>query len=291
MSNLNSAGRLDDMDTEGVDVHVIIPGTFANAATALDAELATELYEAYHRYVAEYCSVDIDRLKATILLPARDPGAAAEIVAKLGPEPWVGAASAILPEEVPVDDPDLDPIWAALDEHDLPLLHHSFFYEPPYFPGYRDIWGNVVVARAAAHPWGAARLLGYMTLSGMFDRFPKLRIGFSECSAGWLPAWLIRLQGQADYMANALPERRMSPVEYAQAGHIYCGIELYEGAALAASINEILGDGVLMFSSDYPHNQAEFPRSPDIVLEWEDRLGTDAMTKLMSTNAERYLRL
>ena len=148
-----------------------------------------------------------------------------------------------------------------------------------------------MVARAAAHPWGAARLLGYMTLSGMFDRFPKLRIGFSECSAGWLPAWLIRLQGQADYMANALPERRMSPVEYAQAGHIYCGIELYEGAALAASINEILGDGVLMFSSDYPHNQAEFPRSPDIVLEWEDRLGTDAMTKLMSTNAERYLRL
>ena len=67
VSNLNSAGRLDDMDTEGVDVHVIIPGTFANAATALDAELATELYEAYHRYVAEYCSVDIDRLKATIL--------------------------------------------------------------------------------------------------------------------------------------------------------------------------------------------------------------------------------
>ena len=66
----------------------------------------------------------------------------------------------------------------------------------------------------------------------------------------------------------------MSPVEYAQAGHIYCGIELYEGAALAASINEILGDGVLMFSSDYPHNQAEFPRSPDIVLEWEDRLGS-----------------
>ena len=291
VSNLNSTGRLADMDTEGVDVHVIIPGTFANAATALDAELATELYGAYHRYVAEYCSVDTDRLKATILLPARDPEAAAQIVAELGPETWVGAASAILPEEVPVDDPGLDPIWAALDEHDLPLLHHSFFYEPPYFPGYRDIWGNVVVARAAAHPWGAARLLGYMTLSGMFDRFPRLRIGFSECSAGWLPAWLIRLQGQADYMANALPERKLTPVEYAQAGHIYCGIELYEGAALAASINEILGDGVLMFSSDYPHNQAEFPRSPDIVLEWEDRLGPDAMTKLMSTNAERYLRL
>ena len=59
-------------------------------------------------------------------------------------------------------------------------------------PGYRDIWGNVVIARAAAHPWGAQRLLAYLTLSGLFDRFPNLRIGFAECSAGWLPAWRAR---------------------------------------------------------------------------------------------------
>ena len=62
------------------------------------------------------------------------------------------------------------PIWEAMDEADLAILHHSFFYEPPYFPGYSDIWGNVVVARAAAHPWGAQRLLGYFLLSGLFDR-------------------------------------------------------------------------------------------------------------------------
>ena len=213
VSNLNSTGRLADMDTEGVDVHVIIPGTFANAATALDAELATELYGAYHRYVAEYCSVDTDRLKATILLPARDPEAAAQIVAELGPETWVGAASAILPEEVPVDDPGLDPIWAALDEHDLPLLHHSFFYEPPYFPGYRDIWGNVVVGPGRQPIPGVRPGCWVHDLSGMFDRFPRLRIGFSECSAGWLPAWLNpspgpgRLHGQRSARTQADPGR------------------------------------------------------------------------------------
>lgn len=291
VSNLNATGRLGDMDTEGVDVNLIIPGTFANAATALDAELATELYGAYHRYVAEYCSVDTDRLKATLLLPAADPAEAVKIVENIGAEPWVASASAILPELVPIDDPSLDPIWACLSDHDIPLLHHSFFYEPPYFPGYRDIWGNVVVARAAAHPWGAQRLTAYLTLSGLFDRFPNLRIGFAECSAGWLPAWLIRLEGQADYMAAALPHREMSPLEYAQNGRIFCGIELYEGPGIAASVIDIIGDGVLMYSSDYPHNQAEFPSSPDIVLGWEDRIGADAMTKLMSTNAERYLRM
>jgi hypothetical protein len=36
VNNRNAAGRLADMDREGVDVHVIIPATFANAATVLD---------------------------------------------------------------------------------------------------------------------------------------------------------------------------------------------------------------------------------------------------------------
>ena len=77
----------------------------------------------------------------------------------------------------------------------------------------------------------------------------------------------------------------------ARNGRIYCGIELYEGAAIARAITDLLGDGVLMYSSDYPHNQAEFPESTDIVLEWEDALGPDNMTKLLSTNAERYMRI
>ena len=71
---------------------------------------------------------------------------------------------------------------------DLPILHHSFFYEPPYFPGYRDVWDNIVVARSAAHPWGAQLIVAYLLLSGVFDRYPNLRIGFSETGVGWLPS-------------------------------------------------------------------------------------------------------
>jgi len=213
------------------------------------------------------------------------------MIKEYGDAKWVAAASVVLPEGTPIDEPDLNPIWSAMGDYDLPLLHHSFFYEPPYFPGYRDIWGNVVIARAAAHPWGAQRLLAYLTLSGMFDAFPNLRIGFAECIAGWLPSWLNRLEGQASYMASKVPYRKMTPTEYAQNGRIFCGIELYEGDAIAKSTIDLLGDGVLMYSSDYPHNQAEFPSSPDIVLTWEPTLGRDNMTKLMSTNAERYMRI
>ena len=200
-----------------------------------------------------------DRLKATILASGADPEWSAAEIARLAPEPWVSAVTVVLAEGVPADDPSLEPIWQAMDNADLPLVHHSFFYEPPYFPGYRDIWGNLAIARMAAHPWGAQRLLAYVLLSGLFDRYPNLRIGFSECSGGWVGGWLNRLEYQAAYLAARLPEIKRTPLEYAQDGRIYCGIELDEGPAVARGVAEVVGEGVLMYSSDYPHGGCRFP--------------------------------
>lgn len=292
VSQRNAAGRLRDMDREGRDVDLIIPGTFATAATALDTSLALELYAAYHRYIVDYCSADPQRLRTTILAPAADPAWAASEIRRLADEPCVSAVTVVLPEGVPVDDPDLHPIWQAMEDANLPILHHSFFYEPPYFPGYRDVWGHVAVARAAAHVWGAQRLLSYLLLSGLFDQYQNLKIGFAECSGGWLPSWLVRLEGQADYLHPSLPTRKRSPLEYLHDGRVFCGVELYEGAATVRSIIELIGDDAIMYQSDYPHDQCRFPESADSVLAWQaEGLTEDTMRKLMSGNAERYLRL
>jgi predicted TIM-barrel fold metal-dependent hydrolase len=285
----NAAGRLEDMDREGIDIHLLIPATFSTAVSALDVDLALEIYAAYNRYISAYCQADPRRLKATVLVSGATPEESARVLGTLAEETFVAAATVVLPEGLPVDDPSLHPIWRALDGADLPILHHSFFYEPPYFPGYRDVWGNVVIARAAAHPWGAQRLVGYLALSGLFDQYPRLRIGFSECSAGWLPGWLVRLQGQADYMRRALPELKDSPLGYAQAGRIFCGIELYEGKEMAEAIIAVCGDGVLMYQSDYPHPGCRFPDSPEVLFEWG--LAPDSLRGILADNAARYLRI
>jgi predicted TIM-barrel fold metal-dependent hydrolase len=292
VSQRNAAGRLRDMDREGRDVDLIIPGTFSTAASALEPELAKELYASYHRYIVDYCSADPERLRATILAPGFDAEWAAREIAALAGEKCVSAVTVVLPEGMPVDDPDLHPIWRAMEAAALPMLHHSFFYEPPYFPGYRDVWGHVAVARTAAHVWGAQRLLSYLLLSGLFDEYEGLKIGFAECSGGWLPSWLVRLEGQADYLHPSLPARKRTPLEYLHDGRVFCGVELYEGAATVRSIIEIIGDDAIMYQSDYPHDQCKFPTSADTVLAWQAEGLSDAtMRKLMSGNAERYLRL
>ena len=57
VNNANWQGRLEDMDREGVDVHLIFPATFSTAASVFDTEMQTELYGAYHRYLFDYCGV------------------------------------------------------------------------------------------------------------------------------------------------------------------------------------------------------------------------------------------
>jgi predicted TIM-barrel fold metal-dependent hydrolase len=238
----------------------------------------------------DYCAADPTRLKAVIQVAGADPEWSAEEIKRLAPQPGVAAVTLCLAQDIPVDDPDLHPIWRALDESDLPLLHHSFFIEPPYFPGYRDIWGNAIVARAAAHPWGAQRLVAYLILSGLFDQYPNLRIGFAECGAGWLPFWLYRLRGQISYLRDAVPALRRDPLEYASDGRIYVGLEFYEPEDLARSLIEVLGEDVLMWQSDFPHPQCSFPHSPEAALSWTG-LSESAKRKLMSQNAEKYLRI
>ncbi|MFD5112877.1 amidohydrolase family protein [Streptomyces sp. NPDC058220] len=288
----NSEGRLLDMDVEGVDINVLIPAPWAPGSTALDLSLAKSMYSAYHRYQADYCSADSRRLKGLVLAPAADPEWAAKTIRELAGEDWVAAAWPLLPEGVPVDDPDLAPIWEAMDEADLPLLHHSFFYEPPYFPGYRDIWDNPIVARTAAHVWGAQRLMSYVLISGMLDTYPNLRLATVETGHSWLAHWIVRLTSQVSYVKGGVkPGLKHTPLEYVQMGKVFCAIEAHEGPQLTKATNDILGDGVLMYASDFPHPECMFPEHTDHVLAWGETIGEPALRKLMGGNACDYLRL
>jgi predicted TIM-barrel fold metal-dependent hydrolase len=288
----NATGRLRDMDAEGRDIDFIIPGPWAYGAPALAPHLTRGLYDAYHRYMAEYCAADARRLKSMVLAPATDPAWSARVIERLASEDWVAAVWPLLPEELPIDDPDLEPIWAAANDADLPIMYHGFTIETPYFPGYRDVWENPAMSRCAGQTWGGQRFLSFMLMGGMLDRHPRLRVGTLETGHGWLPHWLTRLTRQIDYVRGSVsPKVEHTPVEYAQMGRVYCGIDFSEGVELTRAVIDLVGDHVLMFESDYPHPETIFPDHADAVIGWRQTLGEAAMQKLMSENAARFFRL
>ena len=288
----NSAARLKDMDTEGRDIDFIIPGTWAYGAPDLEMSLTRCLYRAYHRFMADYCSADPRRLKSMIAVNGADPEEGAKVIREYGKQDWAAAVWPNVPLGLPIDDPDLEPIWQAASEMDMPIAYHSFTIETPYFPGYQDVWNNPAMGRCAGQTWGGQRFLSFMLMSGVLDRYPNLRIGTLESGHGWIPHWIVRLTRQIDYVKGSVPEDlKHTPSEYLEMGKVFASIDYSEGARMTKSVIDLMGDHVLMYASDYPHPETLFPDHTDSVIAWREELGEQVMNKLMWENASRFLRL
>lgn len=275
-----AAIRLKDMDEEGQDVHFMVP----NGAGGLkDVEMEMELIRAGHRQMDAMCSEEPHRLKTSIVCTARDIEGSVEEIRRWGQKPWAVAIQPFLPLDYPIDHPDLDPIWKAASDYNLTVVHHSF---ATGYPGYRDLWNNPFLGRLASHPWGAQRAVAAFICSGIMERFPDIKLAVLESGFGWLPHWARRMDDQAEYMGYVSPSLKKRPSEYLTGGRFFCSIVLHEGPDMVRMVNELLGDHILMFGSDYPHAESRFPNSVDQVLGWES-VKEEQLRKLLWDNAVR----
>jgi len=122
--------------------------------------------------------------------------------------------------------------------------------------------------------------------AGIMDRYPSLRMGTLECGFGWLPFWAKRMDEQAVYVGGVAPLKH-APSEYLTSGRVFCTIERHEGEDLFNFVTSVLGDDVLMYASDYPHSECQFPNSVDNILKWSS-LKPDTRRKLLWDNAARF---
>jgi len=280
--------RVEDMDDEGTDIHFLIPGSWLSLHDLPDPCFEVAMIRAYHRHMADFCGQFPSRLKGLIVASARAVDEAVREIREWGNSPWAVAVKPLLPRDIPADHPNLEPIWRAAQDHDLPIAHHSSTWNPPYYPGYRDVWDNIFLGRMASHPWGAMRFVASFIGGGIFDRYSSLRMGVLECGFGWLPFWARRMDEQAAYVGGTA-QLKHRPSEYITSGRFFCSIERQEGEDMFNAVTGFLGDEVLMYASDYPHSECQFPNSVDNILAWSS-LDADRRKKLFWDNANRFFK-
>jgi predicted TIM-barrel fold metal-dependent hydrolase len=61
-----------------------------------------------------------------------------------------------------------------------------------------------------------------------------------------------------------------------------------EGPELTKMVADLLGDGILMYASDYPHGESWFPKSVETVMGWS--IPDDLKQKLFWDNPLRFYR-
>lgn len=261
--------RLEDMDFEGVDVNLTFPsGWFGTFTTGDDVALEASMYRAYNSWMADYCAAAPSRLGGVILVSGRDIKGSLEEIKKHGKSPWAWGILPYAPYGMPLDHPDLEPVWAAAQEYDLTVSMHTFTVMPPYAPGGLDNWENLFLQRSAAHPWCGMRNMASLIGAGVMDRYPTLRIATLEAGHGWLPFWLARIDEHAKTIASEIPKLKHLPSEYAMSGRYFQSIEVPEGEKLTNAVMDLVGDGVLMYASDYPHGESHFPHTVEMAMDW-----------------------
>ena len=287
LSDNDPAERIRDMDIEGVDVALMLPSSwFGTFTVGEDIELESAMYRAYHRWMADYCGAYPARLKGVMAVCVRDLKAGLQELERCAQEDWPLAALVYVPTGYPIDHPDLEPLWAACQHHDLSVALHPFTTTPPYCAGGLDVYDNHWILRCTSQTWSAMRDVAALLGAGVMDRHTKLRIGPLEAGHSWLPFWMARMDEFSRSHAKGLPPLKMKPSDYVKSGRYFQSIEMSEGEQLTKAIIDLIGEDVLMYASDFPHLESWFPESVDTVMGWN--LPERVKRKLFWDNAVKY---
>ena len=262
-----------------------------------DLDLAYGAARAHNRAMTEFCSVD-PRLLPTCYVPLVDfdraAGMATEAIR-------IGASVLLIASSCPPGHSpshrDLDPVWASAQDADIPVVFHvggtgdlidpHFFINglpfPPDFHGGEENFRSVDYM---AIPFPPMQTIATLVFDGVFDRFPRLRIGVIEQGAIWVPSWMRQMESAFDAFykhEERVRSMRMRPSDYVRRQMKFTPYPTED----IGWITREAGPGALMFNSDYPH--VEGGRRP--IERFEASLGDASPAVRQSFYSDNFLAL
>jgi predicted TIM-barrel fold metal-dependent hydrolase len=232
-----------------------------------DVESLSANMQAHNTWILELLPACAGRLHPVALLHLRDPGwfeheirriAAGGIrLAMLAAQPIDGRALAHA---------DFDRAWALFQDLGVCVCFHVASIEPPLHAAWYALDpqpGNKLLDMVFLYLSPAVALTSLIA-HGKLEQFPQLRFAVTELSAGWVPGWLLHLDGASAFYAAqtgaSLARLPLRPSEYFRR-QVRVQAFALEGAARLAGLT---GANVFAWGSDYPHAEG-MPRP-----SWEE---------------------
>jgi uncharacterized protein len=261
--------HLEAMDVEGIDLALLYPsrGLRTVAEEGMDPPLAAALARAYNNWLYDYCQADPRRLLGVAMISPFDIGDAVAETRRAVKE--LGFRGVFLRANVVTGrnwyEPDFDDLWSALEELDVPLGFHEAGGSGAPFAG--EQFDSFMLRHAYSHPLEQMMALGAICAGGVLERHPRLRVAFLEGNCSWLQWLLWRLDEHWELYGDLWQRSagmKMLPSEYFKR-QAYVSVDCDETAAKYTI--EAMGSRNIVFSTDFPHSDARYPRSVDTFLE------------------------
>ena len=277
--------RLAYMDAQGVDASILYPSlALMWEAEISDGVLCDAYCRAYNRWIVDFCAGSGDRLIPIAHISLGDVPLA---VRELERAVRSGARGAFVAPHTtsrkPHGHPDHDPFWAKAQELGVPIgIHPNLEPKPPmsaaHFDGMRGETYYFVVTSIFAVQAAFTTLFQY----GTFEKFPELRVVVLESSAGWISAWLDRLDTKFESIGYTSQLKR-PPSESFRA---QCWISADPDERTVPAIVDLVGNDRFFWSSDYPHSEAK-PGTMADLKRMTERLSPTARENLLGASAAR----
>jgi predicted TIM-barrel fold metal-dependent hydrolase len=302
----DAKARVEDMNMSGVLASLCFPTLprFCGQLfmEASDRDFGFQCLQIYNDWlVEEWCGAAPGRYIPLMLIPMWDPQLAVKEMERMAARGVTSFAFSENPEPLglpTIHDADhyWEPVMAAANELGLVAsMHVGSSSTLPRICNDAPFMANLT--------WGASRTSGTMLswlFSGLFQRYPNLKIALSEGELGWAPYFLERAEQVLDkqrywvsrgtkFMGHAGNEADLDTLDIRETfrNHIF-GCIIEDRHALK-SLDE-LGEDNIMCETDYPHSDSTWPNCIDVARDTMKDLPERVQYKLLRGNAERLYR-
>lgn len=179
-----------------------------------------------------------------------------------------------------------DPVWATCQDLQMPVNVHSGVADKAAYGPHIGIYTTEV-------RFWSSRPLWFLIWSGVFERFPTLKFGVSECGAFWAAdlLWMMdsvfdREHGSKKLGSQLTANLSMRPSEYFDR-NCFIGASNTRRREIARRYE--IGITNLCWGNDFPHPEGTWPHTKDFLRNTFHDVPRDETAKMLGSNiAEIY---
>lgn len=260
----------------GIDIAILNP--VHGGASLFNVYFAAAVCSAVNDWLAaEWLSKD-DRLRGSICVSVNEPQKAVEEIERMASDPRFVQVLLPVAGDMPFGRSQYWPIFEAAVRHGLPVAIHpgGGGRFPQSYIGWHSTYAEDIFLQASLLQGQIMSLVH----EGVFSEFPDLRVVILESGVSWLPAFIADMDNKWMALRREVPWVTEAPSTLIKR-HMRFTTQPFDapGAAEVARIVEMIGDdGILLFSTDYPHWTFDGD-SP-----WPPGIGPDLQSRLAETN-------
>jgi predicted TIM-barrel fold metal-dependent hydrolase len=288
--------RLADMDVNQTERSLCFPFITRFAGQmfleANDKDLALACVRAYNNWmIDEWCAGSGGRLIPLCIVPLWDPRLAADEIRRTAAKGSRAVTFTEMPSNLglpSIHDPSRhwDPFFSACDETGTVICMHigsgsRMVEASPFAPHLVDVTLTFTNAQLSMVEW---------LMSGLLEKFPNLKVAYSESQIGWMPFVLERIDkvwNNSRAWAGRGVQLSRPPSTYIP-GRVYgCFFDDETGI----ENRERIGITQMVFEVDYPHQDTTWPHTPAIVERMAKQMSAEELERVLRTNAIEMLDL